>query len=113
MDAALHADFGRAAIPRFVDAALDLVAVEVVGRAAQGVAELALGKSAEPAAVVADVGVVDVAVDDVADGVAADAFAERVGGHADGIELSAARLKQRDDVLLTESLPGARASDDV
>jgi hypothetical protein len=50
MDAALHADFGGAAIPRFPDAALDLVAVEVVGRAAQGVAELALGESAERAA---------------------------------------------------------------
>src|SRR5436190_24376993 len=97
MDAALHADFSRAAMPRFADTAFDFVAVEIVGRAAQGVAELALGESAEPAAVVADVGVVDVAVDDVADGVAADALAELVGGHTDGIEFSAARLKQRDD----------------
>src|SRR5438309_1697035 len=48
VDAALHADFGGAAIPRLADAALDLVAVEVVGRPAQGVAEPALGESAEP-----------------------------------------------------------------
>ena len=49
---------------------------EIVGRAAQLLAELALGEGAEPAAVGADVGVVDVAVDDVADGVAADALAQ-------------------------------------
>ena len=59
------------------------------GRA--GVAELALGEGAEPAAVVADVGVVDVAVDDVAHGVAADARAQRVGGGAHGVELRAPR----------------------
>ena len=74
MDAALHADFGRAAIPRFAHPSHDFLVVEVVGRAAQGVAELALGEGAEAAAVIADVGVVDVAVDDVTDGLAVDAL---------------------------------------
>jgi hypothetical protein len=47
---------------------------------------LALGEGAEPAAIGADVGVVDVTVDDVADGVAADVAAERVGGTGDVVE---------------------------
>ena len=49
----------------------DLVEVEVVGLAAQVLAQLALGEGAELAAEVADVGVVDVAVDDVGDRIAA------------------------------------------
>ena len=66
MDAALHADFGRAALPRLLRAARDLVEREIVGPAAQILAELALREGAELAAEVADVGVVDVAVDDIA-----------------------------------------------
>ena len=72
MDAALHADFGGAAVPGFLRAPHDLLRGEVVGRAAQVGRELALGEGAEAAAEVADVGVVDVAHDGVGDRVADD-----------------------------------------
>ena len=46
MDAALHADFGRAAIPGFAHAARDLVVLaEIVGRAAQVSPSLPLEKA--------------------------------------------------------------------
>src|SRR5262249_9466789 len=75
MDAALQADLGGAAIPRLLAAATDLIEVEIIGPAAQVLAQLALGEGAELAAIVANVGVVDVAVDDVADDIAVDAAA--------------------------------------
>src|SRR6266566_4320640 len=70
MNAALQADFGGAALPGLLATPNDLVHVEVVGPAAQILAELALREGAELAAEITDVGVVDVAGDDVADGVA-------------------------------------------
>ena len=79
MDAALHADFGGAAVPRLARAPHDLLRGEVVGRAAQVGRELALGEGAEAAAEVADVGVVDVAHDGVGDRVAHHVLAQRIG----------------------------------
>src|SRR5439155_16764395 len=58
MDAALQAYLGGAAIPRLRGAAHDLLQREVIGRAAQSVVRLAFGEGTEPAAKVADVGVV-------------------------------------------------------
>ena len=63
-----------------IRAAHDFVECEVVRRAAQRLVRLALGEGAELAAIVADVGVVDVAVDDVTNHVAADRLAQFVGG---------------------------------
>ena len=68
MDAALHADFGRAALVGLAHPPGDLAMVEIVGRPAQAVAQLALGERAEPARERADVRVVDVAVDHVGHG---------------------------------------------
>ena len=70
VDAALHANFGGAAVPGLVGAARDFGQVEIIGRAAQIFMRLALGEGAEAAMVAADIGVVDVAGDDIADGVA-------------------------------------------
>ena len=68
VDAALHADLGRAERPRLLGAVADLVQRQRVG---VGVGA-PLRERAEPAAGVADVGEVDVPVDDVGDVVADD-----------------------------------------
>src|SRR5205085_7211631 len=70
VDPALEADLDGAALPRLVAASEDLLDRDEVRRSAQVLGELALRERAEPAAEVADVGVVDVARDDVADLVA-------------------------------------------
>ena len=93
VDAALQAHFGGAAFPGLLDAADDLVHVEVVGPAAQVLAELALREGAELAAEIADVGVVDVAGHDISDGVARHLSAQPVGGGADRVEFLAARFE--------------------
>src|SRR6202040_2838262 len=92
VDAALQADFGGAALPGLLAAPDDLVHVEIVGPAAQILAELALREGAELAAEIADVGVVDVAGDDIGDRVAIDRAAQPVGGLAHRGKLVAARL---------------------
>ena len=112
VDAALQADFGRAALPRFLAAPDDLVHVEVVGPAAQILAELALREGAELAAEIADVGVVDVAGDDIGDRVAIDLAAQPVGRGADQVESIAARLEQGDDVAFAEGFAGGSAGED-
>src|SRR5208282_1364331 len=66
MDATLHADLARPARPRLARAAFDLLECQVIGPAAQVLAQLALREGAELAAEIADVRVVDVPVDDVA-----------------------------------------------
>ena len=83
VDAALQADFGGAALPGLLAAPDDFVEVEIVGPAAQILAELALREGAELAAEIADIGVVDVAGDDIGDGVARHLAAQPVGGGAD------------------------------
>ena len=113
MDAALHAHFRAAALPGFPRAALDLLVGEVVGPTAQVLGQLALGKRAELALEVADVGVVDVAVDDVADGVAVDLGPQRVGGLHDGVEVIAPGADEADDRVLLEIVSGARPGEDV
>ena len=92
MDATLQAHFGGAALPGLLDPADDLVHVEVVGPAAQILAELALGEGAELTAEIADVGVVDVAGHDVADHAAIDPLPELIGRSAHRIEGRAAGL---------------------
>ena len=70
MDPALEADLGRAALPRLLGAAHDLLVRDEVRRAAQVRRELALRERAEAAAEVADVRVLDVPRHDVGDDVA-------------------------------------------
>ena len=109
VDAALQAHFGGAALPGFLDPAPDLGQIEVIGPAAQILAELAFGESAELAAEIADVGVVDVAGHDIADGVAVDPPAQPVGGLADLGKGVAARLEQPHDLGFGQGLARRRA----
>src|SRR5207249_334553 len=91
--------------PGLLDPALDLGQVEVVGPAAQVLAELALREGAELATEVADVGVVDVAGHDIADLVAIDLLAQLVGRAANLCKGVAARPEESDDLGFTENLP--------
>ena len=102
MDAPLHAHFRAAPRPGFPGAPLDLVVGQIVGAPAQVFRQLALGKGAELALEIADIGVVDVAVDDKTDGVAVDGRAQRIGGPGDGAEVLAPRLEQAHHVVLGE-----------
>ncbi len=111
MDAALHADFGGAALPGFRRAAHDLLGREVVGRAAQVGRQLAFGEGAEAAAEVADVGVVDVAHDGVRHGVADHLAPQRIGGLSHRREIAAASGEQTDDVSFAEIVAARRAVD--
>src|SRR5689334_12412849 len=70
VNTALHADFGRTAIPCLANAAADLREVNHVGLAPQSVMRLAFGEGTKPASMQADVGVIDVSCDHIADGVA-------------------------------------------
>ena len=112
VDAALHADFGRAALPGFDHAPLHLVEPEVVRLAAQVLGELALGEGAELAAEVADVGVVDVAVDDVGHDVAARLAPQRVGGVHHRLEVVAAGAEERRHFVFGEVVAAAGAVED-
>ena len=107
MDPSLHADFGRAALPGFTHAALDLVKRQIVGLAAQILACLAFREGAELAPVAADVGVVDVAIHDIADGVSVHPRSELVGCSAYGGELISARTEQPHDLRFGQRLAAA------
>ena len=113
MDAALQADFGRAAIPRLDRAARDFLDGEIVRRAAQILVRAAFREGAELAAEIADVGVVDVAVDDVAHDVAADRAAQRVGGLRDVPVVGVARREQAHDVGVVEPFARCGTLDDA
>jgi hypothetical protein len=79
---ALHAHLGGAPLPGFDAAAGDVLAGDIVGAPAQVLAVLALGKCAELALEITDVGVVDIAIDDVTDRVAIDLSPQLIGtGH--------------------------------
>src|SRR5215469_8116039 len=107
VDAALQANLGGTPLPGFLDPPTDLGKIEVIGTAAQILAELAFRESAELAAEITDVGVVDVAGHDIAHDVAVDPLPELVGGFAYLGEGVAARLEQADDVVLAKWLAGS------
>ena len=71
------------------------------------------GKGAEPAAIVADVGIVDVAVDDVADNIAARRPAKFIGRSNDAAVVGIARREQPHDLRRMLALAGLSAFDDV
>src|SRR6266508_1626210 len=112
MNAALQADFGRAALPCLDGAARDLLEREVVRPAAQVVAQLALRECAEAAGVAADVGVIDVAINHVMDDVAAYLRAQRVGGRADLLDFGTARREQAHDIVRSAPVARARPSEE-
>ena len=91
VDAALHADLGRAELDRLADPLGELVGVDLVGvgRAA------GLPEAAEGAADRADVGEVDVAVDDEGRDVAGELGAQLVGGGADLLDRLRPRLGEQ------------------
>ena len=113
MDAALKADFSGASLPCLDRAAHDFLKREVVRRAAQRLMRLSLGKGAELATVVADIGVVDIAIDDVADDVAARCAAKLIGRGNDAAVIGVARREQPHDVGRIQAGAGAGASDDA
>jgi hypothetical protein len=80
----------------------DLVQRQQVGVAAQVERERTLGEGAEPALEGADVGVVDVAVDDEGDVVADEVAAHAVRELDDGVEVGAAGVKERGQLLAVE-----------
>ena len=92
--------------PRFLCAAHDLRHVEIVRRAAQRLVRLALGEGAELAAVITDVGVVDVAVHHVAHGVATDRLAQFVGSGTDAVVVHVACVEQPHDFAFVQAAPG-------
>src|SRR5262245_40430575 len=79
IDAALPADFGRAAVPCGLHAARDLLRRESVGRPAKRFTDLALGEGAEVASVDTDIRIVDVAVDDIAHRATTRRFTQAIG----------------------------------
>src|SRR3954453_13512032 len=80
VDAALQADFGGAALPGLLAAPDDFVEVEIVGPAAQILAELALREGAELTAEIADIRVVDIAGNNISHCIARNLAAQPVGG---------------------------------
>ncbi len=84
MDTALEADLNRAPVPGLPCPADDLADRDDVGGPPEVCGELPFGESAEAAAEVADVRVVDVSGDHVRDGVAADLLSQLVGGAKHG-----------------------------
>ena len=106
MDPALQADLDRAAVPRLLRAAHDLVHRHEVRLAAQVARQPPLGEGAEAAAEVTDVRVLDVPRDDVGHLVAAYLAPEPVGGGQHREPVVTARAEQRDRVVLLERHAG-------
>ena len=106
VNAALHAEFGGAALPGFSCSSCQLVIVEVIGAAAQIGVLTTLGKSAEAAGMLADIGVVDVAVHHIPDGAAACRCAHPVCGCADCFEFISARFEESGDHRFIEPITG-------
>ena len=108
MDAALQAHFRRAALPCLPRTPHHFVQCQIVRRAAQFLVRLALGERAELAAIIADVGVVDVAVDHVTHDVAADRLTQRIrcGDHM--LIVGIARREQPHDLGFVQPRAGDR-----
>src|SRR6185369_9438229 len=87
MDAALHADFGRAALPGLPRPGGNLVQRQIVRAPAQVLAHLAFGEGAELTFERADIGVIDVARDDIGNDIAARVASQRVGRRTSGSKL--------------------------
>ena len=109
MNAALHADLGRAPRPGFLHPAPDLFEREIIGLAAERFGRLALGERAEPAAERAEVGVVDVPVDDVAHGLTGGRRPDFVRRGESRLERALARAEELHDARFVEPLAPARA----
>ena len=111
VDAALQADLGGAALPCLARRGARFPRRQIVRRAAQFLAALALGEGAELAAIIADVGIVDIAVDDVADPCRRDP-PPIVGGGAHAAKAVAARRETvAYDLGLRQGFAGARFVD--
>ena len=105
MDAALHADLGRAELDRFADPRGEVLLGDLVGiRRAPALAE-----PAEGAADDADVGEVDVAVDDERDPVAGQLGPQLVGGDPHLLDHLRPRLGEQRGQLVLASAPPPRA----
>ena len=99
VDAALHADLGRAGLPRLGGAVADLLHRERVGVCVSA----PLRERAEPAAGVADVGEVDVPRDDVGDIVAGCLPAQPVRQGGQRVELGTVGVQQRQRLRVADA----------
>ena len=106
VDAALHADLGRARGPRLLGALADLVERQRVG---VGVGA-ALRERAEPAAGVADVGEVDVPRDDERHVVAVDLAAQAVGDRRQRVQVGAVGGRAGRSPASSVSAAGSRSA---
>ncbi|MNZ71966.1 hypothetical protein D3C78_903330 [compost metagenome] len=102
MNAALHADFARAALPGFDGPFCDLGRVQLIGRTAQAGRALALGEGAESAPELTNVGVVDVAVLHEGHVVADDLLAQSVCRVGERGKIVVVDGKQLDDLAFVE-----------
>ena len=100
-----------APLPGLRHARLDFRQGQVVAAFAQVLGHAPLGKGAETAAEIADVGVVDVAVDHVADRVAVHRAAQVVGGLDYERFIGAPGIEQADDFSFIEARAGHRLAD--
>ena len=106
MDAALHAELGRAELDRLLDPRGEVLLGDLVGIGRA----LALAEPAEGAADDADVGEVDVAVDDEGDGVAGQLGPQLVGGDPHLLDHLRPRLgEERRQLVLAQRLALAPA----
>ena len=111
--APLQADLGRAFLPGLGDAPLDFRQGQVIAALAQVLGHAPLGKGAESATEIADIGVVDVPVDDVSDRIAVDLTAQFVGGLADLDLIGSACVEQACDLGFSQTVAGKRLIDDL
>ncbi len=108
MDAALHADLGRAELDGFGDPRLEVLGADVVGIGRA----LALAEAAERAPDDADVGEVDVAVDDEGRRLTGQLGPQLVGRHPHPLDHVGALLgEQRGELVLAQWLARAAALD--
>ena len=106
MNSALQTDLGRAPVPGLQRSPGDLLQRYEVRLPPQIACELPLGERAEPAAEIADIGVLDVARDDVADVVPAHLPSFRVRGGEDAMQLLIARSEQAHELVLSQFVAG-------
>ena len=108
MNAALQANLGAATLPGFLGPANDFLERQVIGFAAQALLGFALRESAELAAEIADIGIVDVAVHDIAHGVAIHLAPQLIRRLGNGFDLAVASMEQSNDLVLAQWISGHR-----
>ena len=113
MYAPLQANLGRAFLPGLGDAPLDFSQGQVIAALAQVLSHAPLGKGAETAAEIADIGVVDVPVDNVSNRITVDLTAQFVGCLPDLDIIRSACVEQACNLGFSQAVSGKHLIDDV